>query len=134
MVQKTHLMHAEAVGAVRKLKRNKETLCVFPQNLTEFWVVATRPATSNGLGLTVDEAAKELRRFKRLFSLRLDNPAIYAAWERLVIHHQVMGKPGHDARLVAAMLTHGLTHLLTFNTDDFKRYSGLITVVAPKDV
>jgi hypothetical protein len=36
-----------------------------------------------------------------------------------------MGKPAHDARLVAAMERHGLTHLLTFNLVDFQRYAGL---------
>lgn len=134
LIQKTHPMHPETVAAVRKLRKNEETLCIIPQNLIEFWVVATRPTTSNGLGLTVDEAIKEVRKFKRLFSLRLDSPSIYARWERLVKQHNVMGKTGHDTRLVAAMLTHNLTHLLTFNTADFKRYSDLITVIAPKDV
>lgn len=134
LVQKAHLMHSGTVAAVRKLRRDKETLCILPQNLIEFWVVATRPTASNGLGLTPDEAIKEVRKFKRLFSLRLDSPSIYAKWERLVKQHKVMGKPGHDARLVAAMLTHGITHLLTYNTGDFKRYGDLITIIDPKDV
>jgi hypothetical protein len=45
----------------------------------------------------------------------------------------VVGKNGHDARLVAAMMVHGLTHLLTFNVQDFRRYPG-ITAVTPADV
>lgn len=28
------------------------TLCVVPQNIYEFWVVATRPQAQNGFGLT----------------------------------------------------------------------------------
>jgi predicted nucleic acid-binding protein len=39
----------------------------------------------------------------------------------------------HDARLVAVMHVHGLTHLLTLNTVDFIRYPG-ITVVHPQNV
>jgi hypothetical protein len=39
----------------------------------------------------------------------------------------------HDARLVAVMRVHGLTHVLTFNPTDFTRYPG-ITVVRPQDV
>ena len=39
----------------------------------------------------------------------------------------------HDARLVAAMLVHKLTHILTFNSDDFRRYSEII-VVNPKQL
>ena len=34
----------------------------------------------------------------------------------------------HDARLAAAMLAHGLTHILTFNADDFRRYPGIVPI------
>ena len=44
--------------------------------------------------------------------------------------YKVIGRRVHDTRLVAAMNVHSVTHLLTFNTDDFKRYDG-ITVVDP---
>jgi hypothetical protein len=44
-----------------------------------------------------------------------------------------LGKNAHDARFVAAMMAHGLTHLLTFNPQDFRRYSG-ITVVTPAEI
>lgn len=44
-----------------------------------------------------------------------------------------MGKKVHDARLVAAMITHQITHLLTFNIDDFKRFSEIV-VVDPRSV
>jgi len=50
-----------------------------------------------------------------------------------VVHHRVAGKQAHDARLVAAMLVHGVTHLLTFNTNDFKRFSEIM-VVNPQNV
>jgi hypothetical protein len=39
----------------------------------------------------------------------------------------------HDARLVASTLAHGVTHLLTFNATDFRRYPGIV-VVPPEDV
>jgi predicted nucleic acid-binding protein len=42
----------------------------------------------------------------------------------------VRGKNAHDARLVAAMLVHGLTHVLTFNGKDFARF-GEIAVIPP---
>lgn len=49
------------------------------------------------------------------------------------MQHQVSGKPAHDARLVAAMLAHGLTNILTFDKTGFSRYAG-IEVVHPMDV
>jgi predicted nucleic acid-binding protein len=45
----------------------------------------------------------------------------------------VLGKNAHDTRLVAAMLVHGVTHLLTFNVTDFSRFPGL-TVLDPATV
>ncbi|WP_238993744.1 hypothetical protein [Calothrix sp. PCC 6303] len=54
-------------------------------------------------------------------------------WEQLVVKYQVKGKQVHDTRLVAAMIAHQITHLLTFNTDDFKRFTE-ITVIEPRDI
>jgi hypothetical protein len=48
-----------------------------------------------------------------------------------VLAHAVSGAQVHDARLVAAMHVHGLTHLLTLNVPDFTRYPG-ITIVHPQ--
>ncbi len=41
------------------------------------------------------------------------------------------GKQVHDANIVATMLAHGETRLLTFNGGDFHRFDSLIEVVAP---
>jgi predicted nucleic acid-binding protein len=62
-----------------------------------------------------------------------DTPDIFSEWERLVETYEVSGRQAHDARLVAAMHVHDVTHLLTFNTDDFKRFVE-ITAVNPKTV
>ena len=57
-----------------------------------------------------------------------DLDAVYMEWRNLVTSHGVSGKKSHDARLVAAMKVHGVSHLLTFNTDDFKRFPGIVTI------
>ncbi|WP_233220943.1 hypothetical protein [Chlorogloea sp. CCALA 695] len=49
-------------------------------------------------------------------------------WKDLVIKYQVKGKQGHDARLVAAMITHEISHILTFNVEDFTRFSEIVAV------
>jgi len=56
--------------------------------------------------------------------------ATYSIWRSLVVAHSVMGKQVHDARLVALMQSHGITHILTLNGADFARYPG-ITIVDP---
>ena len=112
------------------LRRSGESLSIFPQNLIEFWAVATRPSANNGLGLSIAQAESQVNNLKDMFVLLDDTPEIFSAWERIVIRYQVAGKQAHDARIVAAMKVHSLRHLLTFNDSDFKRFSE-ITVVNP---
>ncbi len=126
-------MFQEVSRATSLLLSRGERLCVIPQNLIEFWAVATRPVTSRGLGQSVHRASAELARIKSVFQLLSDSPAIYQEWEKLVTQHAVLGKNVHDARLVAAMNVFGLDTLLTCNKPDFKRFAG-ITVIEPKDV
>jgi len=130
MVEVGHAQHQVVLDAIAALGIAGDTPCLVPQVLYELWAVATRPTTANGFGYTPNQAAAELVRLQALFSLLPDTPAILPEWQRLVVAHQVSGKNAHDARLVAAMIVHGLTHILTFNIQDFTRYPG-ITVLDP---
>jgi len=129
-IQAAHEHHEPAKKAVKLLLDRGERVCLVPQNLYEFWSAITRPADQNGLDISVTTAAALIAEFKQLFTVLDDTPAVRPEWERLVIVHRVIGRTAHDARLVAAMLVHGLTHILTFNTGDFKRFPG-ITVLDP---
>lgn len=131
--QPGHPMGKAADDAVAELRRQGDTLHLVPQNLYEFWVAATRPAAQNGLGFTLAQTQTELVRLKNLFILLDDIPVIYPQWEQLVAQHQVSGKNAHDARLVAAMMVHGVSRILTFNVGDFQRYPG-VTVLDPRQV
>jgi predicted nucleic acid-binding protein len=110
-VQPAHTMHNDAAHALRALLAQDETLCLVPKNIIEFWAVATRPVANNGLGLPINQAIQEVTRIKRAFNVLDDVPAIFPEWERLVAQHRVAGKATHDARLVAAMHLHGLSHI-----------------------
>jgi predicted nucleic acid-binding protein len=77
LAQKKHPMRPDARRALVTLRKQGEELCIIPQNIIEFWAVATRPVANNGLGLTVDEAAREIKKLKRLFKLLPDTPAIF---------------------------------------------------------
>lgn len=119
--------------ALQRLVENQQLLQIVPQNLYELWAVATRPTGENGLGLSVTQAKAALESAKRMSSLLPDNSHVTAEWERLVFENDVKGKSAHDARLVAAMLAHDITQLLTFNGRDFSRYPG-ITILDPADL
>jgi len=133
LVQKNSPMHLDTQRAILMLKKQGDFLCIIPQNIIEFWAVATRPVDKNGLGLSITQAEEESEKLKKIFMLELDTPQIFTEWKSLVIKYQVMGKQVHDARLAAAMLAHNITHLLTFNFDDFKRFSDIV-VVDPRSI
>jgi predicted nucleic acid-binding protein len=130
LAQPIHPLHPVAQAAVAALRARDARLCIVPQTLYEFWVVATRPLAVNGLGMTVSVSQAEVARLKRMFPLLPDLAGLFAEWERIVFSNQVSGRLAHDARLVAAMRTHGLTELLTFNGADFRRFPG-VTVLDP---
>lgn len=126
--------HVAAWSAVRILRQRGEVLCYTLQTLTEFWSVCTRPvAARGGFGQTVIEADRRVRVIERHLTFLPDVPDVRAHWRQLVVAHGVEGVRSHDARLVASMLAHDVTHLLTFNVDDFRRYEQ-ISAVHPQDV
>lgn len=134
IMQPAHDMHHSAVQSVALLVGQGIKLCILPQCIYECWVVCTRPVVAqNGLGLTAAEAQAEITQIKTHFVLLPDIPTIFPLWEHLVFQHSVMGKPAHDARIVAAMKAHSITQLLTFNKSDFTRYPG-ISVETPNEV
>jgi predicted nucleic acid-binding protein len=127
---RTHALHPVTRSAVRQLRHDGHRLQVTAQNCVEFWNVATRPTTRNGFGLTTFDTGHLLRLIERLFPLLPDTPAFYPEWRRLVVAFNVAGVQVHDARLVAAMHVHAVTHILTFNAADFTRYAtaGIVAV------
>lgn len=128
--QPQHPQHGIAHDALLQLKTNGHELIIVPQVIYEFWVVATRPVEVNGLGFSAEQAEAKTAVNLGLYSLYRDDEFLFDVWRRLVNLHRVIGKLAHDARLVAAMVRHGATHLLTFNEQDFARFSE-IAVIAP---
>jgi predicted nucleic acid-binding protein len=102
LLQPHHPHCRSAEQALDLLRARGEEMNVTSQNLMEFWAVATRPFSENGLGLSIDEAARELSQIRRLWTLVSELPLV-EEWERLVKLHGVSGRKTHDAHLVAAM-------------------------------
>ncbi|MGE4045275.1 MAG: type II toxin-antitoxin system VapC family toxin [Acetobacteraceae bacterium] len=120
--QPDHPQHSAAVESVARLLTTGEPVYFTPQNMAEFWNVATRPVANNGLGFSIPLVLNEIGKIERVLMLLPDAPAMYGEWKRLVVQHNVLGSKVHDTRLVAAMNVHGVRRILTFNTADFARY------------
>lgn len=120
-------------AALVKLASDRCQLHFAHQNIAELWNVMTRPVARNGLGLSSSDADREVQAIETGMSLLPDNGAVYRAWRRIVVQCGVSGVQVHDARLAAVMEVNGVGHILTLNTADFNRFSG-ITAVHPSMV
>lgn len=137
MTNSTDPQCGPARRAVHRLIISHERLIIFPQNLYEFWAVATRkagppPTGQNGLGMTCDQASQWLHFFQRRFTLLPDRTELLGVWHSLVKALGIRGIKSYDARLAAAMQSYGISRWLTFNAGDFKNFS--ITIINPSSL
>ena len=129
-VQRSDPQYALVRRAITILIGDGNRVCVTSQNLIEMWAVCTRTREANGLSFSPSHANLVVASVEHSVFRLPDSDEIYPEWRRLVVTYGVSGKKTHDARLVAAMLVHGVSHVLTFNDADFARFPG-ITVLNP---
>lgn len=89
------------------------------QVMREYLVVATRPIATNGLGLPVDDAVKNARIFRSRLIFLDEDDGVSRKLEDLVQQFGIVGRRIHDANIAAAIVVHGIPHLVTVNKDDF---------------
>ena len=117
---------AAARQAVHKSFAKRGQPVVVPQNLYEFWAVATRKpgpplAGQNGLGMTAERASQWLRILPTpIHASPRSGRTACASGTTSSGAYGILGLKSYDARLVAAMQSYGITRLLTFNTDHFR--------------
>ncbi len=122
-------LHVTIDQAVTVLHARGDRIVIAPQNVAEFWNVCTRPATARGgYGLSIAETDRRLAIIEAVFAVLSEPSTAYRLWRSLVMTHAVQGKQVHDARLVALMQAHGITHVLTLNGSDFTRYPGITPI------
>ncbi len=90
----------------------------------------TRPQTDRP-PLSLADAKGEIERFLGSVDMIEDGPETWTELLGLSRRFKFGGKQVHDADIVATMLAHGETRLLTFNGADFRRFEPLIEVVMP---
>ena len=123
----------EVSRAIGALLAADTTLFYTYQNIAEMWNVMTRAAENNGFGLTTKRALIELETIERAMSMLPEDESSYQRWRGLLQTYNIRGVQVHDTRLVAAMLTQGVKHILTFNASHFARFPE-IQVVHPQSV
>jgi predicted nucleic acid-binding protein len=106
---------------------------VTSQVIGEYYSVATRPISSNGFGWGAKKGQRERDLWLSKCTLLEEIAEIFPLWMRLIDRYKVTGRRIFDLRLLAVMRAHQITHLLTFDVEDFPAVSGL-TIVHPNQV
>jgi predicted nucleic acid-binding protein len=122
--------HARATRALTKAAAAEPRLALSRQVLREYLAVVTRPAGESE-PLAMADALADITRFAGIFDILEDGPAVGTRLVELCRTVAIGGRQVHDANIVATMLAHGETRLLTADRNDFHRFEPLIEVVEP---
>jgi predicted nucleic acid-binding protein len=121
---------AAALALLGRMEANQAPLWISGQVLREYLAVVTR---SQGRlpALPMAAALERVRFFSQRFWIAEDGPEVRSRLLMLLATCPTAGKQVHDANIVATMLANGVTHLLTNNAADFRRFGTLITTETP---
>ncbi len=128
--QKQSAFYTRTMAALDRARQERQELWVSRQILREYLATVTRPQRDTS-ALPIADALADIDQFKRDYNVAEDGPEVFRELCLLLARTPVGGKQVHDANIVATMLVHGITRLLTFNAADFRRFGTLIEVVVP---
>lgn len=111
--------HTQATGVLRDFAKRRWSLHCNAQVLREYLVVATRPESANGLGLTVSDAVANIRQFRRKVALVLEPAVCIDTLLTWAERHGMCGMKLHDLQILVAAYHGSMDALLTGNTKDF---------------
>jgi predicted nucleic acid-binding protein len=122
--------HGRATAALENAVGGEPRLAISRQIVREYLAVATRPGGESE-PLAMSDALADVARFMRSFNILEDGPVVAEQLLRPCRTVQVVGRQVHDANIVATMLAHGESRLLTANRRDFQRFEQQIEIVEP---
>ena len=120
--------HARATAALAQVLAAEQRLAISRQVIREYLAVVTRPGGGSE-PIAMADVLADIARFGELFEMLEDGPAVTTQLVQLCRGVAVAGRQVHDTNIVATMLAHGETRLLTSNRSDFKRFAHRIEVV-----
>jgi len=127
-IVKDHVFHERAEAKLNDLVAQEELLCISAQIIRELISVCTL-GRNLSRALTRDELQQQTEALIAQTVFLGESEASTRKLIELGSRYQVIGKQIHDANIVATMLTHGVTHLVSFNPDDFKRFTEIEVIV-----
>ena len=117
--------YQKARQCLNKLFTEGYELCITSQIIREYLVSLTRGSIFEQR-FTLDETLRELNALLSVFTLLEETKETFSYLYDLIQKYQIQGKTIHDANIVAVMITYGIKRLVTYNTDDFKRFNEIV--------
>jgi predicted nucleic acid-binding protein len=124
--------HQAAMEAIQGFYDAGVELWISRQILREYLATLTRTQQFS-ITLPIATVLEDIQYFLNRFLIAEDNSQVTERLLTLMETILIGGKQVHDANIVATMLVYGIPQLLTHNTGDFARFSGLITVLPLQD-
>ncbi len=120
--------HLPTREIIQRAADEQEPLRISRQIIREYLAAVTRP--QNWLvPITREQALLDAESFLQTFEILEDGPQVTNTLIQLCRETPVGGRQIHDANIVATMLAHGESQLLTFNTADFQRFTNHIQII-----
>ncbi len=113
-----------------RARDDRTPLWISRQIVREYLAAVTRPQPSEP-ALSIAEASADVERFLTDFNVAEDGPEVTRALLQLLAQYPSGGRQVHDVNIVATMLAHGITRLLTFNEADFRRFDSVLAIAVP---
>lgn len=110
--------HEESRRWLISMHGNDTMLCVIPQILREYLVVLTRGQVFE-VKFTVEQAVEALDALLPWINVLDETEIVSKMLRELVRRYKISGKHIHDANVAAAMLSHGISRIVTYNREDF---------------
>ena len=120
--------HSRATAALAGAARLESRLAISRQVIREYLAVVTRPGGGSE-PISMADALADVERFAAAFEVLEDGPEVGLRLVGLCRSVALAGRQVHDANIVATMLAHGETRLLTANRSDFQRFEPQIEIV-----
>jgi len=120
--------HHRATNTINSLQSEDYIFWINRQVIREYLFVKSRLLQAEGK-YNSREIAGEVCDFEEQFLIAEENMNTTSKLLYLMEQHNVIGKQIHDCNIVATMLTNNISKLLTNNSSDFARFSGLIEII-----
>jgi predicted nucleic acid-binding protein len=122
-------LHAQASELLADVITTGYEVWISRQVLREYLVWVTRPDFLTK-PIKAADAETHLTKLRQVFKIADDTEAVTTKLLQLIKQYPTIGKPIHDANIVATMLVNSIDTLLTTNLKDFKRFETEITIKA----